>query len=176
MAFILVVLPRISDTSIPIWMKLWGCIQLTLKIWIIIFRPGTGNGPVFSINQKFYSSKSEVEKLLIGKLVGFHNQIHTCVFCFSILKVTRINHQKLTLHLWPEILFSFDFLFQNLQLIVYGKQLTSGSKLKTEVFNMTMHIFRVNCIHPQSFIQIGILVSEILGNTTKMNAILGGPR
>ena len=41
---------------------------------------------------------------------------------------------------------------------------------------MTMHIFRVNCIHPQSFIQIGILVSEILGNTTKMDVILGGPR
>ena len=37
---------------------------------------------------------------------------------------------------------------------------------------MTMHSFRVNSIHPQSFIPIGLLVSEILGNTPKMNAIL----
>jgi len=44
--------------------------------------------------------------------------------------------------------------------------------LETEVENMTMHNFRVNSINPQSFIQIGILVSEILGNTPKMNAIL----
>ena len=43
-------------------------------------------------------------------------------------------------------------------------------------YDESLHIFRVNCIHPQSFIQIGILVSEILGNTTKMNAILGDPR
>ena len=60
--------------------------------------------------------------------------------------------------------------------LVHGKQLTSGSKFKTEVCNMTMNIFRVNCLHPQSFIQADILVSEILANTTKMNAILGGPR
>ena len=45
---------------------------------------------------------------------------------------------------------------------------------RPEVENMTMHSFRVNSIHPQSFIQIGILVSEILGNTPKMNAILPG--
>ena len=31
-AFILDVLPRISDTNIPIGMKLWGCIELTLKL------------------------------------------------------------------------------------------------------------------------------------------------
>ena len=37
MAFILGVLPRISDTRIPIWMKLWGCIEFTLKLCIVIF-------------------------------------------------------------------------------------------------------------------------------------------
>ena len=42
MAFILVVsslgvLPRISNTSLTIWMKLWGCLELTLKLYIVIF-------------------------------------------------------------------------------------------------------------------------------------------
>jgi len=37
MAFILGVLPRISDTSRPIGMKLWGCIEFTLKLCIVIF-------------------------------------------------------------------------------------------------------------------------------------------
>ena len=39
--------------------------------------------------RKFQSSKPEVEKYLIGKLVGFHNQSHT--FYLSILKAPRIN-------------------------------------------------------------------------------------
>ena len=28
---------KISDNRRPIWMILWGCIQLTLKIFIVIF-------------------------------------------------------------------------------------------------------------------------------------------
>ena len=40
------------------------------------------------------------------------------------------------------------------------KQLTSGSRLETEVGNMTLHQFRVRPIHSQSFMQIGPLVSE----------------
>ena len=37
MAFILGVLPMISDTSRPIGMKLWECIEFTLKPCIVIF-------------------------------------------------------------------------------------------------------------------------------------------
>ena len=37
MAFILGVLPMISDTSGPIGMKLWECIEFTLKPCIVIF-------------------------------------------------------------------------------------------------------------------------------------------
>ena len=67
----------------------------------------------------------------------------------------------------------FDFRFRRMKLPVFRKNWSiSGSRSD----RLTIHIFRVNCIHPQSFIQIGILVSEILGNTTKMNTILGGPR
>ena len=95
-----------------------------------------------------------------------------------ILASTRIEKSKnedrtlitKTHELSDEIL--FDFRFRWLELPVHEKQLTSGLRLETEVKNMTMHNFRVNSIHPQSFIQIGILVSEILGNTPKMNAIL----
>ena len=65
----------------------------------------------------------------------------------------------------------FDFRLRCFQLPVYEKQLTSGSGSKPEVENMTMHNLMVNSIHPQSFIQIGMLVSEILGNTPKMNTI-----
>ena len=37
MAFILGVLPMISDTSGPIGMKLWECIEFTLKPCTVIF-------------------------------------------------------------------------------------------------------------------------------------------
>ena len=37
MALILGVLPKISDTSKPIWMKLWGYIELALKLCIVVF-------------------------------------------------------------------------------------------------------------------------------------------
>ena len=40
-----------------------------------------------------------------------------------------------------------------------------------EVEKMTLHNVRVNSIYPQSFIQIGPLVSEILSCTRKMNPI-----
>ena len=43
---------------------------------------------------------------------------------------------------------------------------------RPEVENMTMHSFRVNSIYPQSFIQIGPRVSEIIQPTPKMNAII----
>ena len=38
--------------------------------------------------------------------------------------------------------------------------------------NMTLHSFRVNSIYPKNFIQIGLMVSEILRLTPKMDAIL----
>ena len=59
---------------------------------------------------------------------------------------------------------------QNNTDIVWGRP-TSGLDFRPEVENMTMHGFRVNSIHSQSFIPIGLLVSEIIGNTPKMNAI-----
>ena len=65
----------------------------------------------------------------------------------------------------------FDFRFRWLELPVHEKQLTSGLRLETEAENMTIHNLRVNYLHPQSFIQIGTLVSEIIGNTSEMNAI-----
>ena len=37
MASILGVRRRISDTSGPIWMKLWGCIEFTLTLCNVIF-------------------------------------------------------------------------------------------------------------------------------------------
>ena len=37
MAFILGVGSYSSDTCGPIWMKLWGCIELTLKLCIVTF-------------------------------------------------------------------------------------------------------------------------------------------
>ena len=37
MAFILGVGSYSSDTRGPIWMKLWGCIELTLKLCIVTF-------------------------------------------------------------------------------------------------------------------------------------------
>ena len=43
---------------------------------------------------------------------------------------------------------------------------------RPEVENTTLHNPKVNSIHPQSFIQIGSRVSEILQPTPKMNAIL----
>ena len=66
----------------------------------------------------------------------------------------------------------FDFRLRRFQLPVSKKQPTSGLGSKSEVENMTLHNFRVNSIHPQSFIQIGRRVSEILKVPPKMNAIL----
>ena len=43
---------------------------------------------------------------------------------------------------------------------------------RPEVENMTLLNLRVNSIEPQSFIQIGPRVSEILQPTPKMNAVL----
>ena len=60
---------------------------------------------------------------------------------------------------------------QNNTDIVWGRP-TSGLDFRPEVENMTMHNLKVNSIHPQSFIPIGPRVSEIMGNTPKMNAIL----
>ena len=37
MAFILGVGSYSSDTREPIWMKLWGCIEFTLKLCIVTF-------------------------------------------------------------------------------------------------------------------------------------------
>ena len=96
-----------------------------------------------------------------------------------ILAATRIEKSKnedrtlitKTHELSDEIL--FDFRLRRFQLPVSKKQPTSGLRSKSEVENMTMHGFRVNSIHSQSFIPIGPLVSEIIGNTPKMNAILG---
>ena len=94
-----------------------------------------------------------------------------------ILAATRIEKSKnedrtlitKTHELSDEIL--FDFRLRRFQLPVSKKQPTSGLRSKSEVENMTLHNVRVNSICPQSFIQIDPLVSEILGNTPKMNAI-----
>ena len=51
-------------------------------------------------------------------------------------------------------------------------QPTSGLRSKSEVENMTLHNLRVTSIQPQSFIQIGPRVSEILQVPPKLNAIL----
>jgi len=99
-----------------------------------------------------------------------------------ILVATRIEKSKnedrtlitKTHELSDEIL--FDFRFRWLELPVHEKQLTSGLRLEAEVENMTMHSFRVNSIHSQSFIQIGPRVFEIIQPTPKMNAILGMPQ
>ena len=65
----------------------------------------------------------------------------------------------------------FDFRLRRFQLPVSKKQPTSGLRSKSEVENMTLHNVRVNSIHPQSFIQIGPLVSEILRCTPKMSSL-----
>ena len=73
MAFILGVLPRTSDTSIPIWTKLLGCIELTLMhrhIFDFRFQPQTGS-ELFFMNRKFKISEPEVKNILDRKSIKF---------------------------------------------------------------------------------------------------------
>ena len=56
----------------------------------------------------------------------------------------------------------FDFRFRCFQLPVSEKQPISGLRSEPEIKKLTMHQFRVNCIHPPSFIQIGPRVQEEL--------------
>ena len=73
-----------SDTHGPIFMKLLGFIELALNWCNVIFsisvsdfKPEIGQ---FFANRKFQSSKPEVEKYLVGKLVGFCNESPIFVF------------------------------------------------------------------------------------------------
>ena len=52
----------------------------------------------------------------------------------------------------------FDFRLRCLELPVYEKQLISGLRSETEVKKLMLHKLRVICIHPQSFIRIGLRV------------------
>ena len=49
----------------------------------------------------------------------------------------------------------FDFRLGRFQLPVSEKQLTSGLGWKPEVEKLTVQKYRLNCIQPQSFMQIG---------------------
>ena len=48
----------------------------------------------------------------------------------------------------------FDFRFRSFQLPVREKQPTSGLRSETEVEKLTVHKFKVNPIHPESFMGI----------------------
>ena len=54
----------------------------------------------------------------------------------------------------------FDFRFRFLELPVFEKQPISGLRSKPEVENLTMQKLGMNCIQPQSFIPIQLVVSE----------------
>ena len=77
-----------------------------------------------------------------------------------ILPTTRIEESKnedMTLitkthELSDEVL--FDFRLRRFKLPVYQKQPTSGLRSKPEVEKLTLQKLKVNCTHPQSFIQI----------------------
>ena len=66
----------------------------------------------------------------------------------------------------------FDFRFRHFNFRFLKNSPTSGLGSETEVKNMTLHNLTVNSINPQSFIQIGPRVSEIMQVPPKMDAIL----
>ena len=93
MAFILGVLPRISDTSIPISMKLRGRIEFTLKLCIVIFLTSVSNlkpevscfswtGSSNHRNRKSKSISSESSWVFVMRVLY-------SFFDFSILVVIR---------------------------------------------------------------------------------------
>ena len=87
------------------------------------------------------------------ELWGIRNDLQQVWKCFSIGKIWNLEKN-----------FTLDYSR------VFGKIPVSRSR--PEVETMTLHNNRVNSIHPQSFIQIGPRVSEIIQPTPKMNAIL----
>ena len=60
----------------------------------------------------------------------------------------------------PFVKHIFDFRFRLLELPVSEKQPTSGLRSKPEVEKLAMQKLKVNCIHPQGFIPIRLVVSE----------------
>ena len=190
MAFILGVGCKISDTRGPIRMKLCGCIELTLRLCNVIFstsvsdfKPEVGQ---FFANRKFQSSKPEVEKYLIGKLVIFCNERPIFVFWFfnpgshqnhfypgmSIYLYigSKIFQKSLAPSLFkisPNWDFTYDLKFDPLSIWNISDfrfrnfELPVYEKTAHIRFgNLTLHQFRVRPIHSQSFMQIGPLVSE----------------
>ena len=78
----------------PILMKLLGFIELPLNWCNVIFSTSVSDFKPevdqFFANRKFQSSKPEVEKYLVGKLVGFCNESPIFVFWY----LNPGNHQN----------------------------------------------------------------------------------
>ena len=92
---------------------------------------------------------------LLTERLGFRIYLELVWKCFSIGKIHNLE---------KNFTWGYSRIFGEFQFPV--------CRSTTVVENMPLHSFRVNSIYPQSFIQIGLMVSEILRITPKMDAIL----
>ena len=119
-------------------MKISGCIELTLRLYNVIF-------------------------LTSGVEVGNWNCPENPTIIQESVWIPKNQFANVSVSEKSEI---SGKLLHGIMVWFLGKFLIPVLRSRPEVENMTLHSFRVNSIYPQSFIQIGLRVFEILQRHT----------